>query len=84
MIAFATAFPFSEFRPQVTNPAVPASAKRRAMAAPSPCVPPVTTAYFPSNRFNSYLRPTTNISITIRIETDVAQAVSDAFELLHC
>ena len=35
------------FRPQITSPAAPRSPKSRAMASPSPCVPPVTIATLP-------------------------------------
>src|SRR5437899_1223267 len=51
----ATALPFSLLRPHVTRPAAPASANCSAIAAPSPCVPPVTTAIFPSILFISVL-----------------------------
>src|SRR3954467_15533471 len=47
----ATDRPFASFRPRVTIPAAPASAKRLAIAAPSPCVEPVTTQIFPSILF---------------------------------
>ena len=51
VISSATFRPLAASRPTVTIPAAPALAKSRAMAAPTPCVPPVTTATFPSMRF---------------------------------
>ena len=47
----ATALPFFALRPQMTTPAAPRSANMRAIASPSPCVPPVTTATLPANCF---------------------------------
>src|SRR6516225_3225301 len=46
-ISSAFARPFVWSRPHVTMPFAPRSAKSLAMAAPRPCVPPVTIAIFP-------------------------------------
>ena len=51
LIFSATSMPLFSFLPMVTIPAAPLSAKHRAIAAPSPCVPPVTKANFPSILF---------------------------------
>src|SRR5579864_3671105 len=45
----AFASPFSFERPQIITPLAPRSTNSAAIAAPSPWVPPVTTAIFPSN-----------------------------------
>ena len=47
----ATALPRFLLRPTMTRPAAPRSAKSRAIASPSPCVPPVTTAILPLSCF---------------------------------
>ena len=46
-VARDRARPCLALRPQMTSPAAPRSAKSRAMASPSPCVPPVTMAILP-------------------------------------
>ena len=43
-MSLATASPRAVLRPQITSPAAPRSARVRAMASPTPWVPPVTTA----------------------------------------
>src|SRR5262249_37030229 len=46
----ATRLPFSALRPQITSPFAPRSANSVATPSPSPCLPPVTIATFPSIR----------------------------------